>query len=241
MSYFKIIKLNAIPSTNDYLKKRYKSGKTFDGDLIWTKNQTSGRGQRNNKWISEPNKGLTFSIYKQFNDLLFNPFRLNAIICLAIINALEKLNIPELSIKWPNDILSENKKISGVLIQLLTKNQKINQAIIGIGVNVNQTHFNNLPQASSMKSITETAFDIEALTTELMAQLKHYFDVPNTDKLISEYESVLFRKNMPSSFVTPQGLSFVGTIQGVSKSGMLRVKSEKAIKEFDLKSIQILY
>ena len=127
------------------------------------------------------------------------------------------------------------------MIQLLTKKQKINQAIIGIGVNVNQTHFNNLPQASSMKSVTGTFFDIEALTTELMAQLKHYFDVPNMDKLMSEYESVLFRKNMLSSFVTPQGVSFVGTIQGVSKSGMLRVKSEKAIKEFDLKSIQMLY
>jgi BirA family biotin operon repressor/biotin-[acetyl-CoA-carboxylase] ligase len=61
------------------------------------------------------------------------------------------------------------------------------------------------------------------------------------DKLMSEYESVLFRKNKPSSFVNPQGVSFLGTIQGVSKSGMLRVKSEKAIEEFDLKSIQMLY
>jgi BirA family biotin operon repressor/biotin-[acetyl-CoA-carboxylase] ligase len=92
-----------------------------------------------------------------------------------------------------------------------------------------------------MKSIMGTAFDIEALTTELMAQLKYYFDIPNTDKLMSEYESVLFRKNKPSSFVNPQGVSFLGTIQGVSKSGMLRVKSEKAIEEFDLKSIQMLY
>ena len=63
----------------------------------------------------------------------------------------------------------------------------------------------------------------------------------NTDKLMSEYESVLFRKNKPSSFVNSQGVSFVGTIQGVSKSGMLRIKSEKAIEEFDLKSIQMLY
>ena len=162
-------------------------------------------------------------------------------VSMAVLITLKTFGIPNLSLKWPNDILSENKKISGVLIQLLTKNQKINQAIIGVGVNVNQTHFNNLPQASSMKSITGTAFDIEALTTELMAQLKHYFDVPNMDKLMSEYESVLFRKNKPSSFVNPQGVSFLGTIQGVSKSGMLRVKSEKAIEEFDLKSIQMLY
>jgi BirA family biotin operon repressor/biotin-[acetyl-CoA-carboxylase] ligase len=92
-----------------------------------------------------------------------------------------------------------------------------------------------------MKSITGTAFDIEALTTELMTQLKHYFDVTNTDKLMTEYESVLFRKNKPSTFVNIQGVSFVGTIQGVSKRGMLRVKSEKVIEEFDLKSIQMIY
>jgi BirA family biotin operon repressor/biotin-[acetyl-CoA-carboxylase] ligase len=162
-------------------------------------------------------------------------------VSMAILMALKTFEIPNLSVKWPNDILSDNKKISGVLIQLLTKKQKIHQAIIGIGINVNQTHFNNLPQATSMKSITGTAFDIEALTTELMTQLKHYFDVTNTDKLMTEYESVLFRKNKPSTFVNIQGVSFVGTIQGVSKRGMLRVKSEKVIEEFDLKSIQMIY
>ena len=117
MSYIKIIKLNAIPSTNDYLKKKHKTGEVFDGEIVWTENQTSGRGQRNKKWISEPFTSLTFSIYKQFNNLLINPFKLNAVVCLAIINALEKLSIPKLLIKWPNDILSENKKIGGILIE----------------------------------------------------------------------------------------------------------------------------
>jgi BirA family biotin operon repressor/biotin-[acetyl-CoA-carboxylase] ligase len=92
-----------------------------------------------------------------------------------------------------------------------------------------------------MKSILGTTFDIEVLATELMAQLKHYFEVPNTDKLMSEYESVLFKKNKPSTFVNKKGVSFMGIILGVSKSGMLRVQSEKAIEEFDLKSIQMLY
>ena len=213
-----------------------------DYAAVMAKYQSAGQGQRGSNWQSEKGKNLIISILKKnIKTKVQNQFEINMRVSMAVLITLKTFGIPNLSLKWPNDILSENKKISGVLIQLLTKNQKINQAIIGVGVNVNQTHFNNLPQASSMKSITGTAFDIEALTTELMVQLKHYFDVPNTDKLISEYESVLFRKNMPSSFVTPQGLSFVGTIQGVSKSGMLRVKSEKAIKEFDLKSIQMLY
>ena len=204
--------------------------------------QSAGQGQRGSNWQSKKGKNLIISILKKnIKTKVQYQFEINMRVSMAILITLKIFGISNLSVKWPNDILSDNKKISGVLIQLLTKKQRINQAIIGIGVNVNQTHFNNLPQASSMKSITGTAFDIEALTTELMAQLKHYFDVPNTDKLMSEYESVLFRKNKPSSFVNPQGMSFVGTIQGVSKSGMLRVKTEKAIEEFDLKSIQMLY
>ena len=237
-----IIKLNAIDSTNRYLADYVSNIPLNDYAVAMAQYQSAGQGQRGSNWQSEKGKNLIISILKKnIKTKVQCQFEINMRVSMAILITLKTFGIPNLSVKWPNDILSDNKKISGVLIQLLTKKQKINQAIIGIGVNVNQTHFNNLPQASSMKSITGTAFDIEALTTELMAQLKHYFDVPNMDKLMSEYESVLFRKNKPSSFVNPQGVSFLGTIQGVSKIGMLRVKSEKAIEEFDLKSIQMLY
>ena len=237
-----IIKLNAIDSTNRYLADLVSKIPLKDYAAVMAKYQSAGQGQRGSNWQSEKGKNLIISILKKNIEIkVQDQFEINMRVSMAILMALKTFEIPNLSVKWPNDILSDNKKISGVLIQLLTKNQKINQAIIGVGVNVNQTHFNNLPQASSMKSITGTAFDIEALTTELMTQLKHYFDVTNTDKLMTEYESVLFRKNKPSTFVNIQGVSFVGTIQGVSKRGMLRVKSEKVIEEFDLKSIQMIY
>ena len=237
-----IIKLNAIDSTNRYLADYVSNIPLKDYAVVMAQYQSAGQGQRGSNWQSEKGKNLIISILKKnIKTKVQYQFEINMRVSMAILISLKTFGIPNLSVKWPNDILSDNKKISGVLIQLLTKKQKINQAIIGIGVNVNQTHFNNLPQASSMKSITGTAFDIEALTTELMTQLKHYFDVTNTDKLMTEYESVLFRKNKPSTFVNIQGVSFVGTIQGVSKRGMLRVKSEKVIEEFDLKSIQMIY
>ena len=237
-----IIKLNAIDSTNRYLADYVSNIPLKDYAVVMAQYQSAGQGQRGSNWQSEKGKNLIISILKKnIKTKVQDQFEINMRISMAVLITLNTFGIPNLSVKWPNDILSDNKKISGVLIQLIVKKEIIKQAIIGIGINVNQTHFNNLPQASSMKSITGTAFDIEALTTELMTQLKHYFDVPNTNKLISEYESVLFRKNKPSSFVNPQGVSFLGTIQGVSKSGMLRVKSEKAIEEFDLKSIQMLY
>ena len=237
-----IIKLNAIDSTNRYLADYVSNIPLKDYAVVMAQYQSAGQGQRGSNWQSEKGKNLIISILKKnIKTKVQDQFEINMRISMAVLITLNTFGIPNLSVKWPNDILSDNKKISGVLIQLLTKKQKINQAIIGIGINVNQTHFNNLPQATSMKSILGTAFDIEVLATELMAQLKHYFEVPNTDKLMSEYESVLFKKNKPSTFVNIQGVSFVGTIQGVSKRGMLRVKSEKVIEEFDLKSIQMIY
>ena len=237
-----IIKLNAIDSTNRYLADLVSKIPLKDYAVVMAQYQSAGQGQRGSNWQSEKGKNLIISILKNnIKTKVQDQFEINMRISMAVLITLNTFGVPNLSVKWPNDILSDNKKISGVLIQLIVKKEKIKQAIIGIGINVNQTHFNNLPQASSMKSITGTAFDIEGLTTELMAQLKHYFDVTNTDKLMAEYESVLFRKNKPSTFVNTQGVSFVGTIQGVSKRGMLRVKSEKVIEEFDLKSIQMIY
>ena len=75
---------------------------------------------------------------------------------MAIINALEKISIPELSIKWPNDILSENKKIGGILIENFFKKSKINTSIIGIGLNLNQEKFEKVPKATSLKMVTGT-------------------------------------------------------------------------------------
>ena len=70
------------------------------------------------------------------------------VMSLAIVKALERLNIPKLSIKWPNDILSANKKICGVLIENVIKQNQLESSIIGIGLNVNQNKFDNLPQAA---------------------------------------------------------------------------------------------
>ena len=243
MSYFKIIKLNAIPSTNDYLKKRYKSGKIFDGDLIWTESQTSGRGQHNKKWISEPYKGLTFSIYKQFDGLLFNPFKLNALVCLAIINALEKISIPELSIKWPNDILSENKKIGGILIENFFKKSKINSSIIGVGLNLNQERFEKLPKATSLKIITGEKWTSKIILDALIPVLEEYlfmFDFQDSS-ILDQYQKILWRRNKTVLF-DMDGKLHKGKLKGVDESGMIILQDqEKMISKFNNSQISIQY
>jgi len=100
MSYFKIIKLDATTSTNDYLKTKHRSNNVNDGDLVWALRQTKGRGQRENVWESEEKNSLTFSVYKRFETISLDfPFLISIVTSLALVRALEQLNIPDLKIR----------------------------------------------------------------------------------------------------------------------------------------------
>lgn len=149
----KIIKLNAIDSTNSFLKELVATSFVENQTVVVTKEQTQGRGQVNTKWVSTPGKNLTFSMYVEFKNLKITQQRfLNYACSLSVFEVLDELNIPKLAVKWPNDILSDKKKICGILIETTFKSNTIKSAIIGVGLNVNQENFDvNLPNASSIK------------------------------------------------------------------------------------------
>ncbi len=116
-----------------------------------------------------------------------NQFMLNILVSLSIVKALESFNIPKLSIKWPNDILSDEFKISGVLIENLIKQSQIEYSVIGIGLNVNQLKFEGLTKVSSLKNIILLDLDKNELLTKIIEKLKIYF------KLYSESGSWVFK------------------------------------------------
>ncbi|WP_298498566.1 biotin--[acetyl-CoA-carboxylase] ligase [uncultured Algibacter sp.] len=242
----RIIKLNAIDSTNSYLKQLYSNEIIEDYCAVIAENQTHGRGQMGADWTSEANKNLTFSVFKDLNGSKINElFYVSIVTALSVLKALEFFGIPRLSIKWPNDILSANKKICGILIENVIKQNNFNASIIGIGLNVNQTNFENLPKATSLKLISGKEFNLEELTIEIINNLKDYFRLLKDEKydvLKAEYEFYLFRKNKPSTFKDAEGLMFSGIIKSVSKTGHLQVLLENnSLKEFDLKEITLLY
>ncbi|NCP90405.1 MAG: biotin--[acetyl-CoA-carboxylase] ligase, partial [Flavobacteriales bacterium] len=152
---------------------------------------------------------------------------------------------PKLSVKWPNDILSEDKKICGVLIENVIKQNRFKASIIGVGLNVNQTNFEDLPKATSLKLLTGTTFSLDEVLHTMIKFLKYYFMILRKEEyffLKQEYESYLFRKNKPSTFKDAEGSVFSGIIKGISNAGNLRVLIEDDIvKEFDLKDVSLLY
>ena len=241
-----IIKLNATNSTNTYLKNLLKEKQVKDLSCIWALSQTQGRGQQGAKWISEPGKNLTFSVLKKFENLSSEyHFLLNMEVSLAIFRTLKKLYIPDLAVKWANDILSSKKKICGILIENTLHKEQISSSIIGIGVNVNQVFFNDLPNVSSLQKIMGHPFDLEEvlllICQELEVSLKS-LSPTRFETMLDEYHTHLFRKDKPSTFEYPNGERFMGYIRGVSHNGQLQVEQEDALmSSFSLKEIKLLY
>ena len=196
-------------------------------------------------WVSEKGKNLIMSVLVK--DFIFDAikvFNLNFVVSLAVISALKNLNIPNLSIKWPNDIMSDDKKIGGILIENSFRSDSTINSIIGIGINVNQTDFNLLPQASSLTLITQNKVDRNKLLLNIVDILKTNINTweKSSTMLITNYNNLLFKKSVIMQFQNKDNTRFNGIIRGVSSDGKLEIISELGMKvDFDIKEIQMIY
>jgi BirA family biotin operon repressor/biotin-[acetyl-CoA-carboxylase] ligase len=242
----KIIKLNATESTNSLLKQMNNEGSLDDFTVLQAQQQTKGRGQMGTTWQSEPSKNLTISVLKHCSNLGMDAqFFISMVTALAVSETLKKLNMPKIKIKWPNDILSDSLKISGILIENIIKNNELKSAVIGVGINVNQKFFNDLPNASSILKTTGVINDLDEVLNTFVITLQHYFKRLENNELgalKSQYEHQLFRIHKPSTFVLQNGEKLTGYINGVNRQGHLEVLTEDAIiKTYKMKEISLLY
>jgi BirA family biotin operon repressor/biotin-[acetyl-CoA-carboxylase] ligase len=241
----KLIKLDAIDSTNEFLKGLSNNQLVENFTVVTTESQTKGKGQMGSVWVSEPSKNLIMSVLVK--DFLLDSnsiFDVNIVVSVSIIQALETLNIPELSIKWPNDIMSYNKKIGGILIENSIKSNGAINSIVGLGLNVNQTNFEHLPKATSLALISNTIFDKEEILLRIVEKLELNIQSwnQNKDSMWADYAEKLFKKGIPMPFSDENRQHFMGIIQGVSSIGKLQILLEDdTVPEFDIKEIQMLY
>ena len=244
MSLYNIIKLDAISSTNDYLKKKYKSNNCKDGDIIWTKEQTNGKGQREKRWISQKGKSLTISIYKEFNKFkVSNSFILNALISTSIVKTLEKIGLKKVRIKWPNDIMSGNKKLGGILIENFIKSELISSSIIGIGLNINEDKFKDLPNATSLFMEINQKVKLKKILNVLTQELFSSFNLlkDNQNSIVKSYSSYLWKLNTLNNF-KQKNTQFKAKVKGVNLSGNLILEmSDGSISDFNSNEIKMIY
>ncbi|EAS18681.1 putative biotin-(acetyl-CoA carboxylase) ligase [Flavobacteria bacterium BBFL7] len=233
-----IVKLHATTSTNDELKVRFRESETSHLMTIYSHSQTKGRGNRGSTWLSDSGKNLTFSVLVSDGIENLSPFQLNQIVSVAMVDWLTTdLNI-QAKIKWPNDILSVQMKLAGILIENIYQNGHWSHSIVGIGLNVNQEEFKDLPRAISLKNLTGKTFKLE----ELLLQFLFHLDraLKNKEHTIGKYLNYLFKYRQRMNFEI-EGKALIATVYGVTESGELLLEKEGQITAYDLKQVRWNY
>jgi BirA family biotin operon repressor/biotin-[acetyl-CoA-carboxylase] ligase len=140
--------------------------------------------------------------------------------------------------------MSYNFKIGGILIENSLKSDGTISSVVGLGLNINQTNFENLPKASSLAVICKSQFDKELLLFDIIEKVKQNIDLvkEHPEVLWLKYADKLFKKGIPMPFKNNSDKNFMGIIQGVSALGKLQVLLEDdSVSEFGIKEIQMLY
>jgi BirA family biotin operon repressor/biotin-[acetyl-CoA-carboxylase] ligase len=227
-------------STNDTALNLVKDRSAHEGTVVITDHQTQGKGQRGNKWVTEKGLNLTFTLILKPNFLdISEQFYLN----MAVSNSIHKLlkeYIPDLQVKWPNDlILPYFGKIGGILIENTYLGANWECAIVGVGINVNQLQFQN-PNATSLAKVTGSKFDLAELFRLLVTQIEQGYIQLKRGKWLEikgEYLHNLYLKDIWSNYEDSFG-NFKGKIVGISALGKLEIERENGeIQLFDLKEV----
>jgi len=173
------IYFDSIDSTNEYLKKYYQ--KLDNLTFVSSKSQSQGKGRKGRTWSSIEGN-LYFSYLLKNNRLIQKYSELSIISAYSVLQVLEKYDVKNLSIKWPNDIYVNDKKICGVLLEAISK-QEIECLIVGIGLNVNQDNFSNdfIHEPTSIKLETNKTIDLDLLRNDLYQKI-----INNLNKVIDD-------------------------------------------------------
>ncbi len=223
-----LIYLDETDSTNNYMQQLLlsKEKEVEEGTLVWTGFQTAGRGQSQNKWESEKDANLLFSmlLYPDFIPVT-EQFLLSQITALGVVDFLSSFcELNELSIKWPNDIYWKDKKICGMLIENLLLGRSISHAILGVGINMNQAVFRgDAPNPISVRRINGKNYDLKAAANSIRnAILNRYMQLLRDEKeqIRKDYFSALYRKEGYFLY-KDKGGEFSARIKEIRDTGLL--------------------
>lgn len=234
--------LSDTTSTNDALKLLFAKEALPEGAVMHAAHQTSGRGQQNAVWESEPEKNLLMSVllkpaFLKADEQLW----LNVCVSLAINYTVSELCGKTSFIKWPNDIYLDHHKIAGTLIENVLQGNKIKYSIIGIGLNVNQLDFKT-EKAISLSLSTGNSLDLAIVRQTLCANLDHYYSLlkqKQWELLWNLYHQNLYGKGEMAHFIW-KGEKITAQILGLDRQGRLHLLINEEVKSFANKEVTFL-
>ena len=224
-----IVHLLEVDSTNRYVRDEaaalWQNRGISDFAVVTAGHQTAGRGQRGNTWNSNAGENLLFSILVRPGETLevSRQFLLSQAVALSIHDAMKCYGIDTL-LKWPNDIYAGNRKLAGILLELDYSGAFVEQAIIGIGLNVNQENFPPMDRTPvSMKMLRKRDFILDDVLATILDLFEHYYTemrLGNRDAIAAEYKRVLLGMDERRTFIDGVG-RFDAVIQDIESDGHL--------------------
>ena len=226
-------------STNNLLNQLSGERDFPEGFIVYTDYQTAGRGQYGNSWESARGENLLFSLLLYPKLVPINEaFLISQAVSIGIKRVLDTY-VDNISIKWPNDIFWNDRKIVGILIENSLQGNAITKSIVGIGLNVNQMDFDT-PNAVSLKQITGKTFDPEKILEQIREQIFHVYQNYAAEQIRNEYLQMLYRNSGYFSYST-QNEIFEAKITNVLPSGHLELEDRAGEKRrFYFKEVRCL-
>lgn len=238
-----LLRFDELPSTNSWLIEGLSTQLFPEGTVVFAVHQTQGKGQRGSNWDSQISNSLTFSILLKPTFLpIATMFDLSVCVALALCNCLNELR-PGFKVKWPNDIYFGNKKIAGVLIENQMNKSICQNAVIGIGLNVNQEFFTGLPKATSLKQIVGVHFRVENIMERICELLEaKYLKLKSGayNTLFKEYLGLMYWLNESHTFRSNKH-EFRAVLKSVLRNGRLLLEfPDGQQRDFDIKEIEFI-
>lgn len=228
MSDFTIIEHNTIDSTNNYAMLLIDANKAQHGLTITSREQTAGKGQRGRTWVDAPGESLLMSIIICPRQAIREQFSFNASVAVAVAQALQKIYSGwNIHIKWPNDIIINDKKAGGILMENVLRGNLWAYSVIGLGLNVKQQQMPaELPNSISLKMASGIDFDMKHLVSEIRDSIIRVAEKPLPQaasmKIYNEY---LYKRGKKQAF-RDNKYSWTATIVEALSDGTLELKYE---------------
>lgn len=242
-----IIRFERLDSTNKKARELQKEKDLPEGSIIICHEQYAGRGYAASNWESEAGMNITATwVLKPIFLKADKQFAITKAVSVAVNETVKNLyngNLP-VTIKWPNDIYVDDKKIAGILVENNIMGNDIKDCFAGIGLNVNQVIFSSdAPNPVSLKLLTGKGVDTDICLNVLAENLQKYYHQVREygpDTLNAKYRNSLYRLGKLSEFIS-NGRNFQGTIMGTDYYGRLEVRLKTGeIKLFDFKEISFI-
>ena len=232
---YHLLHFKEIDSTNSYLKNTYRLLDNFT--FVSADYQSKGKGREDRVWQSESGENLMFSFLIKNEELMKQSSILSILTAVEIAKEIEMFDIKGVSIKWPNDVLINGKKVCGILLE----GQVPEYLVVGVGLNVNQKKFPDglRRPATSMALEFKNEIDVEEMKDRLFKNIVNRFSNLKTNEYLEYFREHNYLQNKRVR-VLINNEPFIGEVVGIDDSFCLQILSHDMLLHIDSGEIEIL-